>query len=671
MILCTFLLFCSQMIFAQTPVRKFGDINSGELASTRYEKDTLAGAVVLFDKGHCYLQYSSTRVNFFEVLYERHLRVKIVNQSGFEAANLELLLARDVNVAEEITSLTASTYNLESGKIAETKLDKKSIQEEHTNWNMVRKKITMPAIREGSVFEIKYSIRSPYLNGIRPWSFQCTIPTQYSEYEIKIPQYFKFNQQVSGLYKFDLDETKTEMSTESFMVAVQDNTVNKLVPIHTYLSFTYSSDIRKMVIRDIPAIRAEPFTTTVNNYFQKVEYVYQSIQLPNLPLLSFINTWEEVVEYLLDDENFGPQLNKSGIVKHWAAEINDKAKLPHDKMVLAFSKVQQAMTWNGKFSIYPTTNIRQAFGNREGNSADINMLLLLLLKELELDCNPVVLSTRSNGIVEPYPPDYKKFNNFLAYVKIDGKGFLLDATEKFRTFEQLPFECLNGAGLVVVKGPMEWVKLLGDTRSANFTEATLKIGVDGNMDGSMSFSNSGYPATKVRTDLSGKGREKYTLELVRKLNQWKFGHVEIESLEDLSKVVKTTCTVTTQAPFFSSGQIRFNVMLDQGQQFNPLADPERKYPVDFGCPFKETCMFVFEIPEGFKVDSLPKSMKISLENQGGMFKFVSGITGNKIIISSTVTINQPVFQTGEYKGIREFYAQIVAKHKEQIILSKI
>jgi hypothetical protein len=426
-----------------------------------------------------------------------------------------------------------------------------------------------------------------------------------------------------------------------------------------------------MVIRDLPGMKEGPFGTTLGNYLQKVEYVYQSIQLPKYPLYSFINTWEEVVEYLLDDEYFGTQLNKSGIVKQWAAEIKERGNLPMDKMALAFTKVQQMMTWNGKFSMFPTTTIRQAFANREGNSADINMILLLLLRELDLDCNPVVLSTRSNGIVAPYPPDYKKFNNVVVYLKIDETGYLLDATEKFRSFNQLPFECLNGSGLIVSKGPMEWVKLLEDTRTANFTEATIKVNAGGNLEGLITFSTSGYQATSVRTDYSKKGKEKYTLDLKEKLNKWNVSKVEIENVDDFSKAVKTLCTVSSYGSVQTSGLIRFNVMIDQGQQVNPFADPDRKYPVDFGCPFKETCMFVFEIPEGFKVDSLPKSVKISLENQGGLFKFVSSVTGNKIVISSTVTVNQVMFQPEEYKGIREFYRQIVAKHKEQIILSKV
>jgi len=117
--------------------------------------------------------------------------------------------------------------------------------------------------------------------------------------------------------------------------------------------------------------------------------------------------------------------------------------------------------------------------------------------------------------------------------------------------------------------------------------------------------------------------------------------------------------------------IYLNVLAGMGQNSNPFSLEKRTYPVDFRCPQKDTYVFNFEIPAGYKVESLPEPVKLSLPDQAGSFKFIIAAKDNKIMVSSMMTITKTLFLTSEYEILREFFTRIVAKHAQQIVLKKI
>ena len=85
------------------------------------------------------------------------------------------------------------TYNLVNGKIEKTKLNGDGEFKDNVNKFWSIKKITMPNVKEGSIIEYKYTIKSPFFSNLQDWKFQQTIPVDYSEYKTIIPEYFSYN----------------------------------------------------------------------------------------------------------------------------------------------------------------------------------------------------------------------------------------------------------------------------------------------------------------------------------------------------------------------------------------------------------------------------------------------------------------------------------------------
>src|SRR4030095_15026053 len=113
--------------------------------------------------------------------------------NGYDLANVEILLYSEGNNEEKLENLKAHTYNLENGKIVETKVDvKKSVYKSGIDKNHVAQKFVFPAIKEGSIIEYEYTVSSDFVFNLQPWKFQGDHPVLWSEYEVSIPDFFYY-----------------------------------------------------------------------------------------------------------------------------------------------------------------------------------------------------------------------------------------------------------------------------------------------------------------------------------------------------------------------------------------------------------------------------------------------------------------------------------------------
>ncbi|MDP4282653.1 MAG: transglutaminase domain-containing protein, partial [Bacteroidota bacterium] len=380
----------------------------------------------------------------------------------------------------------------------------------------------------------------------------------------------------------------------------------------------------------------------------------------------------EIIDDLEQDGDFGSQIRKKGLVKDIVNEINSKSNVPSDKMVLAFDFIKDDMKWNGQYSKYPTTNLREALENKSGNSADINLALVLLLRELGLQADPVILSTRNNGYIHKNFPSINKMNDVIALVALEGKDYFLDATSRMRSIGMLPFSCLNGEGLLVSKERMRWVSLLQDEKDNSLYFADFNILPSGEVNGNLQVSESGYSAVNDRINFSKNGSDNFKKSIKEEFTDWTLEDISLENIENPKETLKYTIRMNSQDIIQVSDSLLYlNVLLNMGRKTNPFLREQRDYPVDFGCPQKDSYVFNYEIPEGYVVKSLPEPLKISLPDQSGSFKFIIAINGKKISVNSQITINKALYLDTDYNDLRNFFNKIAEKHAQQIVLKKI
>src|SRR5438309_1264333 len=98
---------------------KFGDVSVSDLSVRYYSIDSTAAAVVIADIGSC--SFKGNSKGWFSLIFHHYRRVHILNKNGFGLANVAISLYRDGQYEEKIDKFKAITYNLENGKVVESR----------------------------------------------------------------------------------------------------------------------------------------------------------------------------------------------------------------------------------------------------------------------------------------------------------------------------------------------------------------------------------------------------------------------------------------------------------------------------------------------------------------------------------------------------------------------
>jgi hypothetical protein len=143
----------------------------------------------------------------------------------------------------------------------------------------------------------------------------------------------------------------------------------------------------------------------------------------------------------------------------------------------------------------------------------------------------------------------------------------------------------------------------------------------------------------------------------------------IDSLKQLDKPVGLHYDFTLKNQF-TEDIVYFNPMLSEGYKENPFKSAQRKYPVEMPYASDETYVLNMEIPNGYVVDELPKSTKVSLNETDGFFEYLIAKDDNNIQLRSRLKLNKANFTPDDYNSLRDFFTYIVKKQSEQIVFKK-
>ena len=185
-----FLLLLTAIGGLQAQTFRYGKVSKDEVLEKVHPLDKEANAAVLFREYSVSYEYNSS--SGFVLVTWVHERIKIYNKDGFDWANKSIYVYKNNSSKEEVTNIKGITYNLVNGKVEEEKLRNNGIFEEEVNKYRNKTTLTMPAVKEGSVVEYEYVIRSPFLTSIDEIQLQYTIPINQLEVSVSIPEYLSF-----------------------------------------------------------------------------------------------------------------------------------------------------------------------------------------------------------------------------------------------------------------------------------------------------------------------------------------------------------------------------------------------------------------------------------------------------------------------------------------------
>lgn len=619
-------------------VPDFGKVEKADLEMKSCDFDPKAEAVVLFDVAELSCVLSSSGI---DIDLERRVRIKILNEKGRNFADIKLPY-HSYQKDESIDDLSAQTYNLDaSGNMVISKVDKKLIYDKPINKRFSEKVFTFPEVKPGSILEYRYKWKSV---GLYTWKFQQSIPVKYSRYRLDFPQELEVFSRPYCTLPFDhkKDDQGTRI-VETFMM------------------------------ENVPALRDEPFILNEDDYLERIESRLIAYGL-GINRQSLIGSWPGVIKALLEDEDFGTQLKKE-IPRTEDLDASLKLqKNDYQKMQTIYKYVADHMQWNGFTGIWALDGIRAAWKDRKGTAGEINLILINLLKDAKLEAFPILVSTHDNGLVNTFEARSGQFNKVMAYVKIDDKIYVLDATQKGIPAKLIPPDVTMNQGLLISKpetGEWGWKELWrDDCISKTSILCAGNIDEKGIMAGEVTITSDEY-ARLDRIDAARKGNKEFSEKFLRNNNpDIKIDSLYFENLDNDTLPLYQKIKFSQQLA--SSGDYKyFSANFFTGLEKNPFIAESRFSDVFFGVKQQYSVIGTFFIPDGYMVEGLPKNIKMIMPDKSIEVTRMTQADDISVFVRIDLNFKKPMYSASEYGEFREFYKKLQDLLNEQFVITKI
>ncbi len=645
---------------------KFGAIKLEDFSPKSSVLSIDDAAVILSDVGSS--EFVGNNNGYFTILYKRHRKILIKRKTAFDRATISVKLYQgNVNTEEILDDVEAATYNLIDGKIVATKLNKDGVIKEKYDKRHIVKKFTMPDIKEGSIIEYKYTIKSQD-DGLNSWHFQDDCPTLWSEYQVTIPPMYNYVVVKKGDYKKLLIVDSAKNIFKNYSILFPGEGAFSAASIGNY-----SGDAKWSLwaMKDVPAYKYENFIANHNQYLTAFSFQLHSIKYSETNTYQRIKSWFQAASDLLKSEWFGQIFDKekhSWIEKEAATIAGTSEGIDAAKKI--FFSVRDNFICNDHDAIYLSDDPKKNYKQKKGNVADINLLLTAMLKSKGLIADPVLLSTRGNGKISEYTAILNEFDYTICQLKIDSVMYYLDASNSKNGFDKLPTYCYNGYGRIIAETPY-----LIDFSANNLHESKNTVVFIANGDSDKieaSFeSKLGFEESKIVRE---KLLQTTPREFFSKISKAYSFDVKTENEEIVNqKNYEEPLYVKYDMKFTLGNEdvIYFNPLLTEATKENIFKAEKRNYPVEMPYSIDETYILDMEIPKGYIVDEIPKSVRSKFNDDEGLFEYIIVNRDGHIQLRCKFQLYKANFEATDYESLRDFFGLLVKKQAEQIVFKKI
>lgn len=633
-----FLAVCSvNFIFVEAQKHQFLEppkFSDADLSKQKSALDENAPAEILYKSLHF-----SIDNNTGNLVKKAFYRVKIYDKDKAEDwLNLEVPLYQNGSNQETLSKMKAFTYNLENGVSVATKVDKSSKYKSKESKYVSISKFAFPNVKNGSVIEYQYEVNSPFLFIVPEIVIETDTPSLYTEYVLDSPSNIAYNVNYTGF----LSPKHREVEEKTMYGA-------------NYRTYRFGYE-------NVKGFKSEKFVNNDMNYRTKISAELHSTNFRELKLYS--SSWEQIKERLYENEDFGGELKKTKLAKeHMPAGIPGMTD-ETAKANAIFNYVKNTFTWNKDRGIYTEDGIKKMLETKTGNAAEINLFLVMMMREAGIKADPLTISTVSNGLINIASPNVSNMNFVIAAIRTKDGFHLYDATAKQSSMDQLPPRDWNQFGVLMAKDKVQQLSMINAKTSFTYLTAQAKINDDGSISGTYSDRDTGTYAMFAKEnydDNADKYKKQYKDNFAIDFN-------DIDSKVLESGDFESTMKFSSENLIDKIGKkMIINPMLFLSKSSNEFDQADtRKYLIDFTSPFTRVKKIILEIPEGYTVEEMPKNKKIVTDDKEIEYSYIAEQKGRTVEVISTTKILSPNYPKEYYPAFKQIWG-VASKQENQVI----
>lgn len=635
------------------PKIKWGKPTQEELEMTTYDKNPEADAVVLHKETSVRIDY---KYEGFKLEKFVKCRIKVLKPKGKDWANGEIVYRYNggtPGARETLNGLKAASYNLVDGKVVKTQMEKSMIFNEDASKRYRLTKFTVPQVQEGTVIEYEYNLSSDFFFSIDDWEAQSKIPVVYTYYSVTIPEYFKFNCQQTGFCALQSDRSEQTMT-----LSLKSGTA------------TISSGVFEFAGRDLPMIRKEPMCINPFNYGTKVSIELSGISIPGQVYKSYAQTWEDIDRQLMEDDDFGKRISKNPLKDEMEAQGIKNIADPVEKIAQTYRLLKSKVRWNEKYALFTSDKPSKVLKDGTGNNADMNFMLINMLRDAGVDCYPAVLSRRSDGLLAVARPSMNKLSTMIVAIPQGDTYIYMDCSAELGWVDVLPSDLLsNQVRIIFGEGNATWVNLFTHSQEKDVFYITSKLNPDGTIEGKRLEKYQGLGALNHRLAFKhAKDSTEYIRDIERNDN------LEVRSYKATGM---TEFGPTAQEEFEFTAQtevagdlIYVKPFVDTFMAQSPFTDEKRDMPIEMPSASSILLTSIIYIPEGYEIDEMPQDKGFRTDD--GQMTCRMAYVQSEGMVTSTLrfTVSDVLFAPERYASIKGFYDEIAKANGEMLVLKK-
>jgi len=345
-----------------------------------------------------------------------------------------------------------------------------------------------------------------------------------------------------------------------------------------------------------------------------------------------------------------------------------------DKVNFIYQSVKKNLSWDENQSFY-ADDLKEAWKLRSGNSAEINLTILNLLRKSGVDCFPVLISTRGNGMADPDFVSLGQFNGVDVLI-LDSIGFyLLDGSQKYISYKTTPYNVLNRDAFLLDNLDHKWINI-SDDRSLMRTNTTVKAELNGNSElkGEAIISYFDHSKASKLEDENKKKSEDEKEEENKEFIQKDFATLVIDSLKEENaddELLPLIHRFNFTYKLSSTGDYFFlDPFFLSSFRKNPFSDSTRHTDIDMGSNQSYSMYLHLTIPADFFIEELPQNILIRSIDSSMLFKREVLRQDNILVFRNSFDIQRTIYSKEEYAGIKEYFKKIYGVISDRIVLKK-
>lgn len=534
--------------------------------------------------------------------------------------------------------------------------------------NRINFTFDLPAVEVGSILEFYYQVRYDRFLAPPEWQIQQPYFVHHAKYMFIPAEQFSPQHTMGGVgvnssqMKGKHDDIYTDLRAFSVLptgkVLVKD-------PAGNYaLEFT-----------DIPALPVEAFAppATTQSYRTSFYYLYTGDEK---------EFWRKELQYWIKD--LGPYIAPNAHIQQAVSEQVAETDSPLDKAKKLYAFVQKLENTDllGKDSTafendtVPKGSVDAVLQRKSGNSKEIAMLYLALVRAAGLTARPVRIASRDYQIFTSSFLSTDQLDSVLVGVTVDGKEIFVDPGEKSAPFQTLRWSHAGAGGIAFsANGKIEIVvtPLQLNTDNTAIQVGLLTVGPAGELNGKLKVGFIGQQAMELRqlAIKSGPDAAKARVDewLAREVPDGVEAKVDhFAGLENPNQQLVAMVPISGSLASKNPGRISLPRLFFQSKAANPFpVEAHRILPVDMQFAAQEQEQITYTFPAGYTLEAAPQDTKFALE-EDAVYQLRSKVTPNSITTARILSRGFTLLEAKQYDQLRDFYQKVLTSDRQQLVL---